>query len=64
MVRLDSVRSQMQEENIRLKNLKSEYSDTNYSEVALQLKKDEAALSYTLQIGTKLINNSLLDFLS
>lgn len=64
MNRLDSIRSQMQEENIRLKSLKSEYSDTDYSAVALQLKKDEAILSYTLSIGSKILNNSLMDFLS
>ncbi len=64
MNRLDSIRSQMQEENIRLKSLKSEYSDTDYAAVALQLKKDDAALTYTLQIGSSLMNNSLFDFLS
>lgn len=62
--RLDAVKSQTTEENTRLDNIKSNYEDADYAETAINLAKENTALQYTLQAGSKLISKTLFDFLS
>ena len=61
--RLDAISSQTKEENIRLEDFRSLYEDTDIADAAIQLSKEENLLQYTLQIGGRLLRQSLLDFL-
>ncbi|MBS1536275.1 MAG: hypothetical protein JST20_00840 [Bacteroidetes bacterium] len=61
--RMDALSDQIDEDNTRLGELRSQQEDTNIPEAIIQLKKEENALQYSLQIGARLFNQSLLDFL-
>jgi flagellar hook-associated protein 3 FlgL len=61
--RMETLSQQIDEDNTRLAELRSQQEDTNMPEALLQLKKEENALQYTLQVGSRMINQSLLDFL-
>ena len=61
--RLTTLSSQMKSENVTLDGLKSAKYDTDYAEVVSSLKLTESALNYTLAVGAKMFNTSLLDFL-
>lgn len=61
--RIEAISEQMSEENIRLKALRSEREDTDIATATLALKRDEIALQYTLQVGAKLAQQSLMDFI-
>ena len=63
IIRLELITEQMAEENVRLKALRSEREDTDIAQATLALKRDEIALQYTLQVGAKLAQQSLLDFI-
>ncbi|HRP02077.1 MAG TPA: hypothetical protein PLE30_05440 [Candidatus Kapabacteria bacterium] len=62
--RLELVQSQFETNNIRLNEIKSLKSDTDVAQSAINLKMEENALNYSLQIGSKLVQNSLFDFLT
>ncbi len=53
----------LKEENTRLNAFKSESNDTDIAEATINLKKNEIALQYALQIGAKISQNTLFDFL-
>lgn len=61
--RIDSINSQMNSEQIRLKDFRSTLEDTNVAKVAMDLKREETLLNYTLQVGSRISQNSLFDFL-
>jgi flagellar hook-associated protein 3 FlgL len=61
--RLDSIQSQMKQEIVRLNEFKSLKNDTDITKSTINLKMDETALQYTLQIGSRVMQNSLFDFL-
>ncbi|MBK9248641.1 MAG: hypothetical protein IPM69_11125 [Ignavibacteria bacterium] len=61
--RLTALADQITTENTTLGELRSQSEDTNMPEAILQLKKNENALQYTLQIGARLFGQSLMDFL-
>jgi flagellin-like hook-associated protein FlgL len=61
--RLEIIRDQQQMENTQLRQIRSLEQDTDIAESTLNLKKDEAALQYSLQIGSRLIPQTLFDFL-
>ena len=61
--RLTTLSSQMASENVTLEGLKSAKYDTDYAQVVSSLKLTETALNYTLAVGAKMFNTSLLDFL-
>jgi flagellar hook-associated protein 3 FlgL len=61
--RLNALTDQITTENTNLGELRSQSEDTNMPEAILQLKKNENALQYSLQIGARLFGQSLLDFL-
>ncbi len=61
--RLDSIQTQMSSEQIRLKDFKSNIDDADVAKVAMDLKREETLLNYTLQVGSRISQNSLFDFL-
>ena len=61
--RLNLIREQIVSENTRLEDYRSNLEDTNVARTSLELMKSENALKYTLQIGAKLFDQSLFDFL-
>ncbi len=63
MNRLEAVKNMMTSENIRLKDYRSLQEDTNVAESSIELKKNETALRYSLQVGAALFRQSLFDFL-
>jgi flagellin-like hook-associated protein FlgL len=62
--RLDSISNQMTEESTRLKELLSIETDTDMANSTINMMKEETALQYTLQVGARLIPQSLFDFLA
>lgn len=63
MNRLDSMRLLIVESNTRMKEYRSISQDTDVTKSALELAKEENALQYSLNVGARLIQNSLFDFL-
>ncbi len=61
--RLEAIRQQTEEESVRLKEFRSIHEDTDVADSAIKLSKEENLLQYTLQVGGRLIRQSLLDFL-
>lgn len=61
--RLEAIRNQLVQENTRLNEFKSLKNDTDYAKTAINLKQEETALVYSLQIGAQIMQNSLFDFL-
>lgn len=61
--RLTALSDQLKNENIRLKDYRSFKEDADMVDVSMNLKKEENALNYTLQVGGTLNNLSLFDFL-
>ncbi|OGU16963.1 MAG: hypothetical protein A2X61_10635 [Ignavibacteria bacterium GWB2_35_12] len=62
--RIDTIKEQLTEEIIRLKDFRSSEEDADIARTSLELKKDEIALTYTLQIGSNLVSRTLFDFLT
>ncbi|HPO64123.1 MAG TPA: hypothetical protein PK762_13675 [Candidatus Kapabacteria bacterium] len=62
--RLGAISLQMTEENTRLKEYRSLQADTDVASSAIKLSQDETALNYALQVGSRLIQQTLFDFLS
>jgi flagellin-like hook-associated protein FlgL len=61
--RLESLNDQLVEEGTRLKGYLSNIKDTNYSEAAINLAKEQNTLQFALQAGTHIMHQSLFDFL-
>jgi flagellar hook-associated protein 3 FlgL len=61
--RLDNLSQQMIYENINLKEILSAKSDTDIAKTVIDLKMEETALQYSLQVGARIMQNSLFDFL-
>jgi len=61
--RLQMISEQMSMENMRLSALRSNLEDTDMAKAALDMQRGQASLQYSLQIGAKLIQQSLFDFL-
>lgn len=61
--RLESIRDITIMENTRLKEFQSLKTDTDYAKTAVNLKQEETSLLYSLQVGAKMFQNSLFDFL-
>ncbi len=62
-VRMEDVSQQMQEEIVRLDEVKSLRADADLAKVTADLAKEEVALQYTLQAASQLSRRSLFDFL-
>lgn len=63
ITRFELYKSQYENTNIRLNEIKSFKSDTDIAKTTIDLKSEETALQYSLQIGSRLFKNSLFDFL-
>lgn len=61
--RLENISLQMSEESMRYKELKTINEDTDYAKTTMDLRLEESALQYTLQVGSRLMDTTLLDFL-
>lgn len=61
--RLESYRTLYESTNIRLNDIFSIKSDTDVAKSAMNLKLEERALQYSLSIGSKILPNTLFDFL-
>lgn len=61
--RLTSLSEQLQNENVRLQDYRSFKEDADVVDVSMNLKREENALNYTLQVGGTLNNTTLFDFL-
>lgn len=61
--RLEIIRSNLDNEQLRLKEFRSNVEDTDVAAAAIELKKEEAALQYALQVGATISRTSLFDFL-
>lgn len=61
--RFQVLRDQIYEETVRLKEFLSQKNDADIAKTALELSKDEYALQYSLQVGGRILQNSLFDFL-
>lgn len=61
--RLESYRTLYESTNIRLNDILSIKSDTDVAKSAMNLKMEETALQYSLSIGSKILPNTLFDFL-
>ena len=62
--RLTAIKEQMTEEITRLKEFRSIDEDTNFAQSTIKLSQEQNALNYSLQVGSRLIRQSLLDFLT
>lgn len=61
--RLESIRDIIMSENTRLREFQSIKTDTDYAKTAVDLKQEETSLLYSLQVGARMFQNSLFDFL-
>jgi flagellar hook-associated protein 3 FlgL len=61
--RSQNLYNQMIDENIRLKDYRSIREDADVAEATLNLQKEEFALQYALQVGARINQTSLFDFL-
>lgn len=62
-LRFESLRDQYDEDIIRTKEFRSSEEDTDVAKSIMQLQKDEQSLNYALQVGSRILSKSLLDFL-
>jgi len=61
--RIDGLKNQITDENIRLKDYRSVQEDTDMADAIVNLTRQENALNYALQVGSRINQLSLFDFL-
>lgn len=61
--RMSALGDQLMYENTRLRELRSGREDADIPETILKMRREETALQASLQVGTDIIQTSLLDFL-
>ncbi|MBX3045300.1 MAG: hypothetical protein KIT33_12515 [Candidatus Kapabacteria bacterium] len=61
--RVDSMFQQLTNENIRMSEIKSLKADADIARTTIALKMEETSLLYSLQVGARIMQNSLFDFL-
>ena len=61
--RLNNLSESMANQNTQLKAFRSEFDDTDFAETSMNLAKDQAVLQYSMQVGSKLMNLSLFNFI-
>jgi len=61
--RLEDYKFNLTNENVRMKTYRSYKEDTDVAESVLNLKREETALQYALQVGARINTVSLFDFL-
>ena len=63
MNRLQAEKDQFDSQVIALNSEKSQIVDVDIASATINLTKDQTALQYSLQVGSKLMSNSLFDFI-
>ena len=61
--RLNNLSESMTNQNTQLKAYRSEYDDTDFAQTSLNLARDQAVLQNSMQVGGKLMNLSLFNFI-
>ncbi|MBL7998944.1 MAG: hypothetical protein JNL32_09945 [Candidatus Kapabacteria bacterium] len=61
--RFDAMNSQIDEDILRMKEFRSREEDTDVAQAIMEMQKDDLAMSYALKVGSKIMSQSLLDFL-
>jgi flagellar hook-associated protein 3 FlgL len=61
--RINALTEQIMNENVNYKQYKSVEFDADIARTTLEFKKNDTALQYALQVGSRIIQNSLFDFL-
>lgn len=61
--RLETVSSHLRNQNLLLKEFRSKKDEADVAQTSLNLARDQNALQYALQVGSRLFQNSLFDFL-
>lgn len=61
--RIETINIQMEEEVIRLKEVRSLKEDADISRVLINISKEETALQYSLSVGASIQKYSLFDFI-
>ena len=61
--RFEAVTEQLKNENSRLSELRSKDEDTDVAQSSISLARENNALQYTLQVGSKLVQQTLFDFI-
>lgn len=61
--RLETLSDQISNENVRLSEIKSIKADADIARTTIALRMEETALQYSLQVGARIMQNSLFDFL-
>lgn len=62
--RVDGLKNQITDENLRLKDYRSIQEDTDVPEAILNLTRQENALNYAMQVGARINQISLFNFLT
>lgn len=62
--RIEGLTNQITDENVRLKDYRSVQEDTDMADAILNLTRQENALNYALQVGARINQVSLFDFLT
>lgn len=62
--RIEGLTNQLTDENVRLKDYRSVQEDTDMADAILNLTRQENALNYALQVGARINQVSLFDFLT
>lgn len=61
--RIDAQREQLSNLIIMYDGLKSRLVDTDYARVSIDLTKNQTALQYALQVGSRILQSTLFDFI-
>jgi flagellin-like hook-associated protein FlgL len=62
--RLQAISDQLSNQNLNLDGFRSSLEDTDVAKTSINLQQDNIALQYSLQVGSKLMSNTLFDFLT
>ena len=62
--RIEVLQDQMTEQNSRLRAFKSLDEDADVAKTTMELSKESSVLQYSLQVGSKMLSQSLFDFLA
>lgn len=61
--RIDAQKDQLNNLITIYNGMKSQLADTNYANVSIELTKDQTALQYVLQVGSRILQSTLFDFI-
>jgi len=62
-LRMETISFQMAEESLRYEEMRTINEDTDFAKTTMDLRLQEIALQYSLKVGTRLMQTTLMDFL-